>query len=43
MFVLVLANVTLLADAIGNVIGTCVNPVVSFFKKGIVLITINYT
>ncbi|XP_013178465.1 PREDICTED: ATP-binding cassette sub-family G member 4-like [Papilio xuthus] len=27
MFVLVLANITLLADAVGNVIGTCVNPV----------------
>ncbi|CAG4972309.1 unnamed protein product [Parnassius apollo] len=27
MFVLVCANVTLLADAIGNVIGTCVNPI----------------
>ncbi|CAH2076091.1 unnamed protein product, partial [Iphiclides podalirius] len=27
MFVLVLANITLLADAIGNVIGTCVNPI----------------
>lgn len=29
MFVLVLAAVTVLADAIGNVIGTLVNPIVS--------------
>ncbi|CAK1601251.1 unnamed protein product [Parnassius mnemosyne] len=27
MFLLVCANITLLADAIGNVIGTCVNPI----------------
>ncbi|CAK1549454.1 unnamed protein product [Leptosia nina] len=27
MFVIVLANVTLLADSIGNVIGSCVNPI----------------
>ncbi|XP_028172051.1 dnaJ homolog subfamily C member 10-like [Ostrinia furnacalis] len=35
MFVMVLANVTLLADAIGNVIGTCVNPVNGTFLGAI--------
>ncbi|XP_072938569.1 ATP-binding cassette sub-family G member 4-like [Epargyreus clarus] len=35
MFVLTLANITLLADAIGNVIGTCVNPVNGTFLGAI--------
>nr|ASU47348.1 ABCG4 [Cnaphalocrocis medinalis] len=35
MFVMVLAHVTLLADAIGNVIGTCVNPVNGTFLGAI--------
>lgn len=35
MFVMVLANVTLLADAIGNVIGTCVNPINGTFLGAI--------
>ncbi|XP_053612319.1 uncharacterized protein LOC128676307 [Plodia interpunctella] len=35
MFVLVLASITLLADAIGNVIGTCVNPINGTFLGAI--------
>ncbi|RVE52632.1 hypothetical protein evm_002751 [Chilo suppressalis] len=35
MFVMVLANVTLIADAIGNVIGTCVNPINGTFLGAI--------
>ncbi|KAL4715548.1 hypothetical protein ACJJTC_009174 [Scirpophaga incertulas] len=36
MFVMVLAQVTLLADGIGNVIGTCVNPVNGTFFGAII-------
>ncbi|KAI8422374.1 hypothetical protein MSG28_006234 [Choristoneura fumiferana] len=35
MYVLVLAHVTLLADAVGNVIGTCVNPINGTFLGAI--------
>ncbi|XP_038214452.1 dnaJ homolog subfamily C member 10-like [Zerene cesonia] len=35
MFVFALANVTLLADSIGNVIGTCVNPINGTFLGAI--------
>ncbi|CAF4846822.1 unnamed protein product [Pieris macdunnoughi] len=36
MFVLILANVTLLADAIGNVIGSCLNPINGTFFGAII-------
>lgn len=37
MFILVLSSVTVLADAIGNVIGTCVNPVNGTFLGAILI------
>lgn len=43
MFVITLANVALLAESMGNVLGTCFNPVVSYLRVVNFLVGISLT